>query len=91
MSGIDQHQLKATLGQHIPDRFPVLAGRLHHHMTYLVFSKPIGQPVDLRGDRRERLHLRYPLTPRPRNPQANNNFGLPDVDTGTPANHYIHT
>jgi len=58
-------------------------------MTYLVFGQPIRQPVHLHSDGRKRSHLRYPLTARTRNTQANNNFRLPDIDTSTPADHHI--
>jgi hypothetical protein len=54
-------------------------------MTHLVFGQPIRQPVHLHSDGRKRSHLRYPLTARTRNTQANNNFRLPDIDTSTPA------
>jgi len=60
-------------------------------MTHLVFGQPIRQPVHLHSDGRKRSHLRYPLTARTRNTQANNNFRLPDIDTSTPADHHILT
>jgi hypothetical protein len=60
-------------------------------MTHLVFGQPIRQPVHLHSDGRKRSHLRYPLTARTRNTQANNKFRLPDIDTSTPADHHILT
>jgi hypothetical protein len=32
VAGVDQQQLEPALLQHVPDRLPVLAGGLHHHL-----------------------------------------------------------
>jgi hypothetical protein len=58
MLGVDQHKLKSTLCQHIPHRFPVLAGRLHHHMTHRISGQLIRQFLHVASERAKRAHLR---------------------------------
>jgi hypothetical protein len=43
VAGVDQQQLQPALLQHIPDRLPVLAGRLHHHLGDVVVLEPGGE------------------------------------------------
>ena len=40
VAGVDQQQLEACLLQHIPDRLPVLAGGLHHHLDHALGGQP---------------------------------------------------
>src|SRR6266540_1032327 len=41
--GVDQQQLEPALLQHIPDRLPVLPGRLHHHLGDPLVAEPVAQ------------------------------------------------
>src|SRR6185312_17328154 len=56
--------------------------------------RPANPPAGSSPQRRPKTFapaMRYPLTARTRNTQANNNFRLPDIDTSTPADHHILT
>jgi hypothetical protein len=52
VAGVDQQQLEAPLLQHIPDRLPVLAGRLQHDPGDVVVLEPLGQRLQTGAERR---------------------------------------
>jgi hypothetical protein len=49
---VDQQQRQSALLQHIPDRLPILAGGLHHHLGDALGLQPVGQCLQARGKRR---------------------------------------
>ena len=42
VASVDQHQLEVVL-EHVPDRLPIHAGRLHHHLRDPVRGQPVTQ------------------------------------------------
>jgi hypothetical protein len=63
VAGVDQLQVEPSLFEQVPDRLPVLAGRLHHHLSYLLGHEPIGQCFEPKGERRERADFLAATTP----------------------------
>src|SRR5215204_1830607 len=52
VAGVDQQQLEPALFQHIPDRLPVLAGGLPHHLGDALGLQPVRQGLQAGGERR---------------------------------------
>jgi hypothetical protein len=57
VAGVDQQQVEPALLQHIPDRLPVLAGGLHHHLGDILGRQPVGQPLQLTAEGGKRADL----------------------------------
>ena len=60
VAGVDQQQLEAPLLEDVPDRLPVLAGRLHHDLGDALGGQPLGECLELAGERAERPDLLAP-------------------------------
>ena len=65
VAGVDQQQLQPAFLQHLPDRFPVLAGRLHHHLGDALGLQPVGQCLQAGGERRIGADLLAASSPTP--------------------------
>jgi len=89
--GVHQLEVEVAVLQQIPDRLPVLTGRLHHHLDNTVGRQPGRQFLDPRRERRERAQLR-PSTPPSgrRSPHTADNLALADIETGASVDHHIH-
>jgi len=57
MCSIGQHQLELAIGQDVPHRLPVDAGRFHGDMRAFVLGQPLRQRNQVRGRRGERANL----------------------------------
>ncbi len=83
VAGVDQHELEAALLEHIPDQLPVLAGGLHHDLADPLLREPVGQRLQLPGERRvgpDLLAASPGLTGRA---HAGGDLVLADVEPGT--------
>ena len=88
MRSIRQNKLE-TLLQHVPDRLPVDAGRLHGHLRHTRRLQPIRQFQKPAGRRCKTPHLVAQLVTHGK-PNAGNHFVLVHVETSTPTIEYLH-
>jgi len=56
MPGIDQTHLEPRIGQYLPQRNPVNAGRFHRYPLYLALLEPCRDPAQILGKAREAAH-----------------------------------
>ena len=61
MRGIRQNEFDLAIFEHMPDRLPVHARRLHGHVRAAVLGKPVRQGQKTLRGRRKRLHFRDDL------------------------------
>jgi hypothetical protein len=90
VAGVNQHELEACLLQHIPDRLPVLAGGLQHHLGDALTGQPAGQRLQPRGEGRERPHLLGSAPAPVGHTDAGHHLVLGDVQPGAARVHQLH-
>ena len=56
MPGIDQTHLEPRIGQYLPQRNPVRAGRFHRYPLYLALFEPCRDSAQILGKGREAAH-----------------------------------
>ena len=62
MVGVDQHHLDPACFEDLEDWNPVNAGGFHCHRLDPAFDEPVGQLIEIRGERAECVHrLRIPI------------------------------
>jgi hypothetical protein len=96
VAGVDQQQLEPALFQHIPDRLPVLAGGLHHHLGDALGLQPVRQGLQAGGERRVGADLlaATPATPTDtssiRDADAGHHLILADIQRRGPFHDQLH-
>jgi hypothetical protein len=96
VAGVDQQQLEPALFQHIPDRLPVLAGGLHHHLGDALGLQPVRQRLQAGGERRVGADLlaATPATPTRaasiRDADAGHHLNLADIQRRGPFHDQLH-
>jgi hypothetical protein len=81
--GVDEQELEAALLEGVPDRLPVLPGRLHHDVGHALRGEPARERREAAGERAERAGLG--LAPGTvGHADAGDHLVLPDVEPGTP-------
>src|SRR5829696_5088104 len=96
VAGVDQQQLEPALFQHIPDRLPVLAGGLHHHLGDALGLQPVRQGLQAGGERRVSADLlaATPATPTDtssiRDADAGHHLLLADIQRRGPFHDQLH-
>ena len=92
VAGVDQQQLETPRLQHIPDRLPVLAGGLHHHLGDALGGQPVGQRLQLGaegGKRADRLPA-LAACARIRGAHARHHLPLGHVQPGAALHQQVH-
>jgi hypothetical protein len=84
--GVHQPRIQSLGLQQVEHRFPVIRRGFHHHPGHTQLPKPIGQPQQRSGHRRERGDLLRPPTGpgRARHPHTDHNLCLADVQRRNP-------
>jgi hypothetical protein len=90
MAGIDQQQLEIPLLQHLPDRLPILAGRLHHHLGDAFVGQPPSQRLQPRGEGLERQHLLGSSAAPIGDADTGHHLVLGDIQPGTARVNQLH-
>jgi len=81
MRGVGQHQDEVAVGQDVPDRLPVDAGRLHGDMRAAALGQPGGERQQSGRGGREGLHLDGDVAPGGK-PRAGHHRVFVHVQTG---------
>ena len=80
---VDQHEFEAALLEHVPDRLPILAGGLHHDPGDLLVGEPVGQRLQMAGERRVGPDLLAASAGLAGRADAGGDLVLADVESGT--------
>src|SRR5215203_5556029 len=81
---------KPTLLKDIPDRLPILAGGLHHHLGDPLAGQPPSQRLQPRGEGRERPHLLGSSAAPIRDAHADHYLVLGDIQPGAARVKQLH-
>ena len=79
--GVHQHHLEVGF-EHVVDRLPVDARRLHGHVGDIEAPQPLREGQQIGSRRSEARHFLRPHTPGIGEPGTDHQLGLPDVDPG---------
>jgi len=80
----------AVLLEHVEDRLPVAAGRLHADQRHPVARQPVEQPEQSGGGGRETPHLLVTSPPLARHPHAGHDRVPVDVQAGAALDQCVH-
>ena len=80
VAGVHQHELEALLFEDIPDRLPILPGRLHHDVRHGLLFEPAGELFEVRGERGVRADLAASPARAVRGAHAADDLVLSDVE-----------
>ena len=86
IAGVDQPRIQPTALQHVKHRLPVVRGGLHDDAGHAQLAEPVGQPEQPWGQRRavDDLLLATARPARIRDPDADDELALPDIDRRDP-------